>query len=175
MKRQKVAADLLRKGFVHRHRADCQIAYDDREVPPGPHLIAAIRRYDPQLFFRKNIISMRWEVWRWRDGFPPRESAAGMTPDGILAGSVFIKTVQTFDGKYCDPDVRVLEFLVATDEFAKGRQTVDQIADHMDNCSTRNLMKEREERREYVEDWKKDNRYQIRSAVGGGRFISVPK
>lgn len=175
MQRRVVAEELLKRGRVHRHRADCQIAYDPARQPPNPHLVAAIQRYDRQLFFRYNVVSERWELWRFRDGATIPTSPAQLTAEEMVQRAVFVKTVATFYGAYCDPDWRILEYLNAIDEYAKGRESVDRTADHLDRVSSKQIAKRREELRQEVEDWKRDNREQLRSLRGLNRHISVPR
>lgn len=170
MQRRVVAEELLRKGRVHRHRADCQIAYDDSLAPPNPHLVAAVKRYDRNLFFRRNIVSRRWELWRWVS--EPAATAHRMPPDELVRRAVFVKTVQTFDGRECDPDYRILEYLSACDNFKKGLDSPEKMADHMDEVDRQRDVRDKLEQLEAVEDWKRDNKFQIRSGVGKGRIIS---
>lgn len=174
MQRTVVAEELLKIGRVHRHRADCQIAYDPNRQLPTTHLVAAVQRYDRQLFFRYNVVSCRWELWRFRDGSPVTDPKT-LSPEEMVSRAVYVKTVQTFWGAYADPDWRILEYLHAVDEYRKGRESAERTADHLDRQSAAHIRKKREELHQEVDDWKRDNREQIRSLRGLNRYISVPR
>lgn len=172
MNARDIAEALLRKGVTHRHNPLCQIAYDSRRRPPA-YVESRVKRYDPQLFFRFNIVKTRWELWRWRTRTTP--DARRVDPGEMVKRAVFVKTIQNPDRSYCDPDWQLLEWLVGADRFEAGEDTAAKVDRSLARDDAAGEVRQAAERDTFAKDWANDNKHQIRSITGGGRIISTPR
>jgi hypothetical protein len=165
--------EILNLKRVHRFNPAFIRAYDDRRQPPG-HVIAAIQRYDRNLFARFNLVLGLWELWRWRGGTIPDRK--GLPPEEFARRAVFVfKICHPATGAPIPFDMQVYRRLVVADNWAKGQLTADQVADGLDAEDALLERRKAAANEQFVEDWKTDNKHQVRSAIGLGRRISTPR
>lgn len=164
----------LTKGRVHRFNPRFIRAYDDRRAPPAD-VMAAIQRYDRNLFARFNRVLGLWELWRWRGAVVPR-SIAALPPEEASRRAVFVfKICHPDTGDPIPFDMQVYRRLVLADQWARGQDTADKLADQLDREDDLIERRRLAANAQFVNDWKTDNKHQIRSALGLGRRYSTPR
>lgn len=165
----------LRRGRMHRHNPAFCVAYDDCRRFPVPHVLAALKRYDRNLYFRYNHVIHMWELWRWYGLIAPAHAWL-IPPEELVHRSGFIfKLCDPDTGVPMPPDWTLYQRIVHADRWAIGQYTGDQAADAMDSDTAKMERRKKAAQAEFVRDWSSDNKNQIRSLIGSQTIISVPR
>lgn len=164
----------LRRGLVHRHNPLFQVAFDDVRRPHNAHVDRQLKRYDRNLFLRYNCVSGYWELWRWKGLVVPR-SRSCVPPDELVRRAVFVFKVCTPDGVYLEPDMVLVRRIAEADRWARAQYTPEQLANAMDSEDAVMDRRKAAARSEFVSDWARDNKNQIRSLAGNQTIYSTPR
>jgi len=159
-------ATLARYNMSRRHQPWTQCAYDAGRVPANRAVVAAIQRYDRNLFPRWNMISARWEMWRWRRLVGARNPVT-TPPEEMVRRAVYVFTCAA--GPL---DWNTLRRLVAAD---RGTETVEQTARALDQADAVKRDRDEKDVHDFVRDWEVDNARQLDSLTGNQSVISIPK
>jgi len=145
-----------------------QSVYDDTRRPENPHVDLRVRRYDRQLFLRFNRLSRRWEVWRWRSFCVPSH----VPGDGgeVCRRAAYCGTIMEHDSRFAPVDWRLYRRLRIADMHSRG-DTGDAVADSYDEADRRQDLEDKREIATLTDDWRDDNKYQLRSFINRGRTI----
>jgi hypothetical protein len=163
---------LARRG-VHRYRSPWyQRFYDDNRVPPMSYALERIRKYDPAVRFRWNMLKHRWELWRYRaSGLTRLPERAPVRPIDIVHQMEYIGDVEDKHGQYCDVDLRVLVGLYKQDMWRISSDP-NVVATEMDRIDKRRELSEDGDLMASCLDWATDNRFQMGRLAGVTRMIS---
>lgn len=160
----------IRRGIMHRRSPYFQAVYDDTRQPADRATVARIHRMDPNLFYRWNRLSSGWELWRYKDPFPP--STRPTRVQDMVRQAVWVWDVSNpVDGSYRDVDFRQVVKLWCYDSF-RHAGNVDQVEEWYRTQERRQALAEIRERNNLVDDWASADKNQIRGGFGRGGFIS---
>ncbi len=135
-------------------------SYDPSARPPS-HVLAAMQRYDPQVFFRWNLIIERWELWRWR-GSPVEVPRHQPSPEEMSKRAVYLYQIRERDWTYRPIDMRCVHDLVHGDTWRNWHVDDDEYAKMLDAADAKREAKEDKKIDDLIDDWTRDHKNQIR-------------
>lgn len=163
---------LAHKG-VPRYRSPWyQCVYDDARRPPDSYAVERIRKYDPAICFRYNMLKNRWEVWRFKaSGLTRIPERPPVRPVDIVNQMEFIGDVEGRNGEYLGVDMRVLLGLYKQDMW-RISQDPKVVADEFTRIDKAQEAADDRSLTSACVDWETDNRFQMGRLAGITRMIS---
>ena len=159
-------------GISSRYHPLFQRVYDDERKPDNPHVVEALKRYDPALFVRYNRLDERWELWRYRSHVIPKK-VPGLLEISKRACKLW--ALVEIDGSHREGDWRMLKQIVERDTFVNISSDPEKVADHMDRVERDQKEAEQKENEDWATDWAQDNKNQLRRFIGRHSLYSTPR